>query len=115
MKNFALAGAVVLASLAMSASADTGVFVGVSYAFGGNNGLGLTAQATSTRKEDRGFAAAGLSYYPFAVGDKLGVPIGIGYQGKNSAVVGNYDLLQKAPAVSAGYANTRGDSPPPLD
>ena len=115
MKKFALASALALASISISASADTGVFVGVSYAFGGNNGLGFTAQATSTRKEDRGFAAAGFSYYPYAVGNKFGIPVGIGYQGKNSAVVGSYDLLLKAPVLSGGYANTREDAPPPLD
>ncbi len=114
MNNFALAGAIALASISMSSSADTGVFVGVSYAFGGNNGLGFTAQATSTRKEDRGFAAAGFSYYPYAVGNKFGIPVGIGYQGQSTAVVGSYDLLLKAPAVSGGYANTREDSAAPV-
>jgi len=115
MKNSALAGVLALASISMSASADTGVFLGVSYAFGGNNGLGFTAQATSTRKEDRGFAAAGFSYYPYAVGNKFGIPVGIGYQGQNAAVVGSYDLLLRTPVVSGGFPNTREDSSPPVN
>jgi len=104
-----------LASIALPASADTGVFLGVSYSFGGNNGLGFTAQATSTRKEDRGFAAAGFSYYPYAVGNKFGIPVGIGYQGQSTALIGSYDLLRRAPVVSGGFANTREGSPPPVD
>lgn len=115
MTKFALVSAMALASIALPASADTGVFLGVSYAFGGSNGLGFTAQATSTRKEDRGFAAAGFSYYPYAVGNKFGIPVGIGYQGQSAAIVGSYDLLQRSPVVSGGYANTREDSAPPLD
>ena len=114
MKKFALVGAMALASIALSANAETGVFLGVSYAFGGNNGLGFTAQATSTRKEDRGFAAAGFSYYPYAVGNKFGIPVGIGYQGQSSALMGSYDLLRRVPVISGGYANTREDSAAPV-
>jgi hypothetical protein len=114
MKKMAMAGAFALASISMSASADTGIFVGVSYAFSGKNGLGLTVQATSTRKEDRGFAAAGLSYYPYTVGNKFGIPVGIGYQGKSAALTGSYDLLLKAPTISGGYVNTREEATPPV-
>jgi len=114
MKNFALLGALAMVSISMSARADTGVFVGVSYTFSGNNGFGLTVQATSTRKEDRGFAAAGFSYYPYAVGNKFGIPVGIGYQGKNAALTGNYDLLLKAPTIGGGYVNTREDATSPV-
>jgi hypothetical protein len=110
MKKIVFAGAFALA--AMGAQADVGGFFGVTYAFGSKGGIGLTLQATSSRHENRGVAAAGVSYYPFASGSKFGIPLGVGYQGKNSGGIVSYDFVLDAPAVSAGYVNTHGDSQP---
>lgn len=82
-----------------------GLFAGVTYAFGAQQGLGLTLQVTSIRREDRGFASAGVSYYPTS--GKVGLPVGIGYQGNKAAIMGGYDLLIKEPVLSGGYSNTK--------
>jgi hypothetical protein len=108
MRRVVLASIVSLA--AANVCADVGALVGVTYAFGSSGGVGLTLQATSTRHEDRAVAAAGLGYYPFATGSKFGIPVGIGYQGRNAAGIAGYDLLLGTPFVSGGYVNTRGDS-----
>jgi hypothetical protein len=99
---------------AFSAHADTGVFVGVTYAFSGNDGLGLTLQATSTRRENRGIFAAGVSYYPAAITNKFGIPVGVGYQATHSASIVSYEFLRDAFAISGGYVNTRDDRPVPI-
>ncbi|CAM5441750.1 hypothetical protein [Thauera sp.] len=105
MKRVFLASAFVLAT--GTAQADVGAFVGITYAFGSNQGIGFTVQATSTRKQDRGILAAGLSYHPFATGSKVGLPVGVGYQWKDAAAIVGYDVLLKSPVVSGGYVDTR--------
>lgn len=111
-----LVTAAALASAATGAGADAGAFVGVTYAIGDKNGVGVTAQATSTRKEDHAIAAVGVSFFPFAPSPTVGIPVGVGYQGTHAAGVVSYDLLLKGVAVSGGYVNTRDDktaAPPP--
>ena len=88
-------------------AADVGAFFGVTYAFGSNGGLGLTLQATTTRRENRGIAAAGVSFYPFSKDMRFGIPVSIGYQGDNAAGIISYDLILKTPAISGGYVDTR--------
>ena len=80
--------------------------------FGANAGVGFTLQATTARHEDRGIAAAGFSYYPFASGNKFGLPVGVGYQTRNAAALVNYDFLMGNVSVGAGYADTRKDHAP---
>ena len=101
-----------ISSICVSAHADMGVFAGVSYVFGSNTGIGFTLQGTSTRKQDHGMIAAGISYYPFAPQPVIGLPVGVGYQGRHGAATINYDFLLKGFSVGAGYANTRDESAP---
>lgn len=93
------------------AHADVGAMVGVGYTFGGP-GLSLTVKALSSDRQDRVVAAAGVSFYPF-LKNKIGVDLGVGYQGDNSAVVLSWDFLQAAPQISGGWANTKDNPPPP--
>ncbi len=99
-----------LASVATSGQAEVGGFVGLSYAFGSNNGLGFTAQMTSSRDENKGFAAAGMSYYPKS--KSFGLPVGIGYQGSDLGGTVNYDLLLKKVTVAVGATNAEEKSSP---
>ena len=109
MKKIILALSVSLA--AANASADVGGFIGITYVFGANAGAGITLQATSTRREDRAIAAAGVSLYPFGPSPKFGIPVGVGYQGNNAAGIVSYDFLMQGFAISGGYVNTRdGDN-----
>jgi hypothetical protein len=82
-------------------------FVGATYAFGGSNGLGFTLMITNTRRENRGFGAIGLSYHPTT--GNMGLPVGIGYQGNNAAIMGGYDLLLKQPVLGGGYSDTKAE------
>jgi hypothetical protein len=88
-------------------SNSPGVFLGITYAFGSKEGLGLTLQATSSRHDDRGIVAAGLSYYP-ATGS-IGIPLSLGYQKNDALVSGGYDFLLKAPVAHVGYTSTSKD------
>ena len=105
MKRVFLASAFVLAT--GTAQADVGAFVGITYAFGSNQGIGFTVQATSTRKQDRGILAAGLSYHPFATGSKVGAPEGQDKAWKKHAqqwfksTDGGKELAQKMVALGA--------------
>lgn len=84
-----------------------GIFLGVSYAFESKEGFGVTLGVTSSRRDDRGVVAAGVSYYPTA--GSIGVPLGVGYQKSHALVLGGYDFLLKAPVVSGAYTNTSKD------
>ena len=108
MKKIILAAALISCA-APIAHADIGAFAGLTYAFGANTGIGFTLHATSTRDENSAIASAGISYYPFAVTPMFGIPVGVGYQGKNAAAIVSYDLLLKKFAIAGGYASTRDD------
>ncbi len=83
--------------------------VGISYNFGGrvvDETIGLTFKVLSSDRQDRAVVAAGVSYFPWAPKQKFGLDISTGYNfDKVTALVG-YDLLNKKPQVSLGYANT---------
>lgn len=108
MKKIILAAALI-ACAAPIAHADIGAFAGLTYAFGANTGIGFTLHATSSRDENSAIASAGISYYPFAATPLFGIPVGVGYQGKNMAAIVSYDLLLKQFAIAGGYASTRDD------
>jgi hypothetical protein len=97
---------------ATPAIADPGVFLGVTYNFGGS--VGVSLKLLSTNKEDRGALAAGVSYYPTT--SKFGIDAGAGYLFKNGAVTLGWDFLNSNPQVGIGYVNTKDNnpaSPPP--
>jgi hypothetical protein len=88
-------------------SQNPGVFLGLTYALGSKDGLGFTLQVTSSRRDDQGVAAAGVSYYPTT--GKVGIPLSLGYQKSDTLVLGGYDLLLKIPVIQGGYTNTSDD------
>jgi hypothetical protein len=88
-------------------SNSLGVFAGLTYAFGSKEGLGFTLQATSSRRDDRGVFAAGVSYYPTT--GNVGIPLSLGYQKSHTLILGGYDVLLKAPVIHGGYTNTSKD------
>jgi hypothetical protein len=104
-----IAAAFVISAACNAHASDIGGFIGITYVFGANAGAGITLQATSTRREDRAIAAAGVSLYPFGPSPKFGIPVGVGYQGNNAAGIVSYDFLMQGFAISGGYVNTRDD------
>ena len=88
-------------------SNNPGIFAGITYMFGDKQGLGFTLNVTSSRRDDRPVLSSGISYYPST--SNFGLPIGIGYQKSNSAVIGGYDLILGAPILQGGYSNTSKD------
>ncbi len=83
--------------------------VGMAYNFGGrvfDETFGLTFKVLSSDRQDRAVVAAGVTYFPWAPKQKFGLDISGGYNfDKVTALVG-YDLLNKKPQASLGYANT---------
>jgi hypothetical protein len=93
-----------------AAQADPGVFVGVTFDFSGkSSGLGVSLKALSTRKEDKAAVAAGVTYYPLASENNLGVDLSAAYVFKNGAVTAGWDLVNNKPQAGIGYVNTKDD------
>ena len=100
-----------LVAISGPVQADIGAMVGVGYTFG-DAGPALTLKALSSDKKDEVVASAGVSFYPLSQ-NKFGVDLGVGYHFDDAAVILSWDLLQKAPQISAGWANTKSNNAPP--
>jgi hypothetical protein len=90
------------------AAADPGVMVGISYDFGhtlGFPGLGVTAKLTSSDRAHHFIAGGGVSFFPFAA-DKFGLDGSVGYNFDQGALMAGVDVLNLAPQVSGGWADT---------
>ena len=110
MKQFLVAAsAAALFSAATVSHATPAAFLGLSYHFGGK--LGFTAKVLSSNAEKKSVAGFGATYY-FNAKDPFGLDLSVGRTMKHSAVLVGYDFLQKQPALSAGWANTKKHCPP---
>ena len=97
-----------LGVVTLSAQADPGYMMGVSYALDGQasvKNLGFTGKVLTSDKEDKWVGAAGVSVYPWA-DRKLGLDIGGGYNFDRSAAIISYDFLQAKPSLSGGWSDT---------
>jgi len=106
MKQTLLAAA--LGVVTLSAQADPGYMVGISYALDGQasvKNLGFTGKVLTSDKEDKWVGAAGVSVYPWA-DRKLGLDLGGGYNFDRSAAIISYDFLQAKPQISGGWSDT---------
>lgn len=103
IKMIALAS---LLSISTPTMADTGVFIGVVYDFGGKSNIGFSAKLVSNDEEDKVVGTLGLSYFPTSTA-KLGADIGLGYTYKNGLVTGSYDLFNQKPQFGIGYMDTQ--------
>ncbi len=125
MKNYRTLLASLLLCSSASVMADTGVFIGVVYDFGGSNakqGLGLSAKLVSSDEPDKVVGAIGFSYFPQAT-NKLGADISVGHTFDNGLVTLGYDVFNKQPQIGLGYMDTEEKEkkkaapadPPPAD
>lgn len=90
------------------ALADPGVMVGISYDFGhflGVPGLGVTAKVTSSDRAHHFIAGGGVSFFPFAA-EKFGIDGSAGYNFDQGALMAGVDVLNLAPQISGGWADT---------
>lgn len=90
------------------AAADPGVMVGISYDFGhvlGVPGIGVTAKVTSSDRAHHFIAGGGVSFFPFAA-DKFGIDGSVGYNFDQGALMAGVDVLNLAPQISGGWADT---------
>lgn len=94
-----------LLGLALPAVADPGVFLGIGYTFGEKGGLGLTLKVTSTKKEDRLAAAAGITWYPRNNATPIGFDLGAAYVFDNGVVGLGWDFLH-SPQFWMGVGDT---------
>jgi hypothetical protein len=95
-----------LISLASAAHADPAFFAGITYLFDGpeRSALGFTVKALASQHRDRPTAAVGFSIYPGTV-SRVGIDVGVGYQGGDTAGLVSYDLLLQRYSVSVGFAD----------
>ena len=96
-----------LIALSVTARADAGYFVGLSFLLDGNvseKNIGFTAKMMNSDKHDEWKAAIGASIYPWS-NDKFGLDLGAGYSDNNTAGFVSYDLIQVKPVVSLGWVN----------
>jgi hypothetical protein len=94
---------------AFQVQAGATAFFGLSYNFGATAAdWGVTIKVLTDNEEDKFVAAAGLSYFPYAV-QKFGVDVGGGYLFKHGAATLGWDFLHKTPQLSLGYVNTDDD------
>ena len=102
-----LISAAIISGLCVTAQAEVGTFAGITYLFGEKGEFGLTVKALSNRKEDKAIGAIGVNFYPFSKDQKLGFDIGAGYNGRDSALILGYDLLNRNPTISGGWSYTK--------
>ena len=115
MKNYRTLLASLLLCSSASVMADTGVFIGVVYDFGGSNakqGLGFSAKLVSDDEPDKAVGAIGISYFPQAA-SKLGADVSVGYTFDNGLVTLGYDLFNKQPQIGLGYMDTEEEKKAP--
>jgi hypothetical protein len=94
-----------LLSACAAASADPGVMLGVSYNFGGTPGL--TLKVLSSDQRDRAVAAVGVSYFPLASAQRLGVDLSGGYNFRHGAATVGWDFLNRRVQGAVGWSDTR--------
>lgn len=106
MKNVLAAAAVLLASGLSPAVAEPTLMLGGTITFGANQqpNFGVSARLLENNRVDESTLGAGVTYY-FATSD-IGVDIFAGYVFDNGVFGFGYDLVQGAPVMSLGIADT---------
>lgn len=106
MTHILAATAVALSLVAAPAMADGTFMLGGTMTFGANQqpNFGVSARLLENNRVDESTLGAGVTYY-FATGD-LGVDVFAGYIFEHGVFGLGYDLVQGAPVMSLGIANT---------
>lgn len=106
MKHFLAAAAATVSLAASPALADGALMLGGTLTFGANQqpNFGITARILENNRTDESTLGAGVTYY-LATRD-VGVDVFAGYVFDNGVFGFGYDLVQGAPVMSLGLANT---------
>lgn len=98
------------------ASSGLTVMFGVAAEFGAAesaSSVGFTAKVLSGNTPNSFVLGAGVTYFPWAPDQKLGLDLSGGYLLPNVALLAGYDLLRQQLQVSGGWAPTADDEPVP--
>jgi hypothetical protein len=106
MKQFLAAATVTLSVLSTPALADGALMLGGTLTFGANQqpNFGISARILENNRADESTLGAGVTYY-LGTGD-VGVDVFAGYVFDNGVFGFGYDLVQGAPIMSLGLADT---------
>lgn len=106
MNHILAATAVLLASGLSPAAADPTLMLGGTMTFGANQqpNFGVSARLLENNRANESTLGAGVTYY-FATAD-IGVDVFAGYLFDHGVFGFGYDLVQGAPVMSLGIANT---------
>lgn len=90
-------------ALSGACSADPGVWVGLTYDFGGQ--LGVSLKVLTTDHQDRPALAAGVTYMPTT--KSFGADAGVAYVFQDSAVTFGWDFLHDKYQAGFGFMDTK--------
>lgn len=68
--------------------------------------VGFTAKILSTNAPNNFVVGGGVTFFPWAEGDNLGLDLSVGYLMQNVVLLGGYDLLRQQLQVSGGWVPT---------
>ncbi len=95
------------------AKAEPGVFIGMAYTFGAKGGPGISFKVLSTNKEDSVAVGGGLTYYPLANDNKVGLDVSVGYiLPTHAAATVGWDFLLHGLQIGIGYTDSEDDDEP---
>ena len=106
---FALMITGALAQPAPSSSGSISFMLGIAADFGDANSdptVGITAKVLSTNAPNNFVVGGGVTFFPWAEGDNLGLDLSVGYLMPNFVFLGGYDLLRQQLQVSGGWVPT---------
>jgi len=71
--------------------------------------VGITAKILSSNAPNNFVVGGGVTFFPWAEDDNLGLDLSVGYLLPNVVLLGGYDLLRQQLQVSGGWVPTMGD------
>lgn len=112
MSATVLAGVPIVPPPSEEASATVMLGIAAEFGDGAAPEVGFTAKILSTNKPNSFVLGAGISFFPWAESNNLGLDIDAGVILHNMAILGGYDLLRQQLQVSGGWAPTMKDEEP---
>ena len=111
-----LMNATALAAMPVTPQPSATLMLGIAAEFGDGAApeVGFTAKILSTNKPNSFVLGAGITFFPWAESNNLGLDLDAGVILHNVAILGGYDLLRQQLQVSGGWAPTMKEAEEPL-